>query len=169
MIQDPFVLKKSEKRSFKNAWIKYGKHQSKSFAITRFIGADFEPYDYDMAMYLIEALESLLCVGGRGETTFKFSSRGTIILGQKLSINGKKDLMGKLKKAYDYRSRLTHGENPKFPFEGFLSFLREKTRECICFFREYDALSDAKKRNEIIEDMTIYNVKTISPKRYISV
>ncbi len=159
----PFSKKYSinvgEVAKFVAFWDRYFRIPIGHFSVYHFVTADHNPYDDAMLLQYISALEHLLVIDGiDGNVTYKFLSRGTIILGENLDSSGKRKLYNDLKQFYDYRSSIVHGgkQPDKDKLLKNLPLARAQCRAAIKYFFEHDTLTDRDKRSKFINDVVLF-------------
>ena len=81
-----YLLKDKEQNGFAELWREITKMNFSNFAVYRFALADFRPYLYDRFSDYVESMENLLVPDySDGQLSYKFSSRGSMILGRSSS------------------------------------------------------------------------------------
>jgi hypothetical protein len=134
----------------------------KNFALNRFHLADYRPYDDFSILNYVECLEYLFVPDSSGgEIKYKFSSRGTLILaGNELPLK-REDIYTKLRKIYDLRSAIVHGNRLKeeAKLEDYLKDLKDFCRKAIQFYFRHQCLDNRNKRRKLMEKIMIYECK----------
>lgn len=157
-----FYLKKSKEKDFTEYWNEFSNDLYPNFAVGRLNVADYYPHATDNLLSYVEALEFLLLPKDRGENTFKFSSRGCMILGRNKEASIKKDIYIFLKTVYAIRSSIVHGDKTNLknkPWVYYLKKLRSYARDAIKYFYINKCLNNSKERKKLLEEKTIFKVE----------
>jgi hypothetical protein len=160
----PYEIKKTEESEFCAFWEEFLGLPGENFALDRFLEADYRLNPKDCITDYVEALEFLLVPDSNGgEISFKFRSRGALIIGRNESATAKKKIFEDFKHAYDIRSAIVHGDENRIKnlgkkknWEEVIGTLRKHTREAIKYFFKEDCLDDNKSRTDLIQDKTIF-------------
>lgn len=162
-----YVISIREERFFKDFWNEFKEIDCNNFAVSKFHLADYSPYSRDRLVNYVESLEFLFVPdSSNGEISYKFRSRGTLVLGQNKSVSERKTIYKQLKDAYDFRSAIVHGNKNKEnkmlktkKWEDYLQYLRYFTRKAIKFYFRYGCLDDNEKRRKLMERTMIFGCK----------
>lgn len=162
-----YVISSHEERSFIDFWNEFKEIDYSNFAISRFHLADYSPYSRDKLVNYVESLEFLFVPDSSGgEISYKFRSRGTLVLGQDKSPPERETIYKQLRDAYHLRSAIVHGNRDKEDtmlknrtWEDYLQYLRCFTRKSIKFYFRHKCLDNNKERQKLIERMMIFNCK----------
>jgi hypothetical protein len=154
-----FRLSQSEESEFAKFWNEFIDLPPENFAVFRFHLADYRPYSRDRYTDYVESLEYLLVPDSdEGEISYKFRSRGCLILSKSGSAAERKRLYVDLRDAYSLRSAILHGDSKKETrtvlqgrWEDKLRPVREYDREAIKYFFKAGCLVDSEKRRELLE------------------
>ena len=105
-----YIITAVEKPIFKIFWNKYNIINNFNFAVNRFHLADYNVYLKYRLINYIECLEYLFVPdSSSGEISYKFRTRGTIILGIKKTLSEREIIFNQLKEFYTLRSAIVHG------------------------------------------------------------
>lgn len=165
-----YHLTLDEETRFKQFWEHHRTINSSNFAVYRFHLADYGPYLRSSFVNYVESLEYLLVPDSdEGEISYKFRSRGAIILGINESPEAKKNIFQRLKWEYSLRSAIVHGNDESEPMQRLsklsgsdlgwddaLSLVRNDSRLTIRYFFREGCLDDRSKRRELLETRLIF-------------
>jgi len=162
-----FILALDEEKEFISFWEEFFDINVDNFAVSRFNYADFNPNPRDKIVNYIESLEFMFVPDSAGgEISYKFRSRGTLILGESNNPEERKDLFEYLKDAYDLRSAIVHGNTnresellKKRNLDNYIRDFREFTRKAIKFYYVKRCLDDNDKRSNLMERMFVFECK----------
>jgi len=162
-----YVIYTHEEQSFIDFWNEFKEIEYSNFAVSRFHLADYSPYSRDRLVNYVESLEFLFVPDSSGgEISYKFRSRGTLILGRDKSPSERETIYKQLRDTYDLRSAIVHGNRDKEDkmlknrtWEDYLQYLRCFTRESIKFYFRHKCLNNNKERQKLMERMMIFNCK----------
>jgi len=162
--QSLYCLPSCDFETFKSHWRHHRSIDNDSFAVDRYNQACQQPYDRDLIRNYVEVLEYLFVPDAKeGSITEKFCTRPLILFFRNLSSEkeDKKRIYTCFKKAYNYRSRVTHGGNlPEFCTATMIDFLENVARNAIRFFHAHGVLDQNKneEREKIIRRFTTLGV-----------
>jgi len=162
-----YIISVEEEKSFIDFWNEFKNIDYSNFTFNRFHLADYNPYSRDRLVNYVESLEFLFVPDSSdGEISYKFRTRGTLVLGQDKSPSERETIYKQLKDAYDLRSAIVHGNKNKEnkilrnkKWEDHLRYLRCFTRESIKFYFRYKCLDDNERRRKLMERMMLFNCK----------
>jgi hypothetical protein len=108
-----YKLQAEEVGRFSLIWVERNKAHSISTGIRRFSQSAARDNDEDRMIDLMIAAEAIFLNDGNGEMAYKLAHRASVFLSSDLS--GQKEIFDFMKKAYDSRSKIVHGDKPKLP------------------------------------------------------
>jgi len=131
-----------------------------NFGVMRFHQGDYRPQLTDCLVDYVIALEYFLVPGGKsGDISYKFRTHGALVLSQcNISDTDPHNIYKNLKKAYDLRSDIVHG-NIKTNYEdfSFVKTIRNYTREVIKYFHN-NKITD---REKYFKELILGKVKKV--------
>jgi len=164
---EPYYLADNEMKQFVDFWHQFIGVNPRSFPLYRFHLADFRPYLRDRVVDYVDSLEYLFVPdSGEGEISYKFRSRGTLLIGHDKDSESKGKIYEKLKRAYALRSAIVHGNSDKenqllkdSSWEDEITPVRYYDREAIKFFFIAGCLDDSEKRRTLLEKRLIFDAE----------
>jgi hypothetical protein len=162
-----FSLALDEEDDFIKFWKDFFDVNADNFAVSRFNYADFNPSLRDKIVNYIESLEFMLVPdSSEGEISYKFRSRGALVLGSSNDPKNKENLFEYLKDAYSLRSAIVHGdinrENKllkKRNLDNYIRDLRKFTSQAIKFFYIKGCLDNNDKRSKLMDKLCVFECK----------
>jgi hypothetical protein len=162
-----YSLADSEMKHFVDFWKRFIGMNPGSFPVYRFHLADFRPYLRDRVVDYVDSLEYLFVPdSGEGEISYKFRSRGTLLIGYDKDSESKEKIYEELKRAYALRSAIVHGNADKesqllkdTTWEDEIGPIRCYDREAIKFFFLADCLDDSERRRTLLEKRLIFDAE----------
>lgn len=162
---EPYMLRNNEQTAFAGFWKDFVGINTRNFAAYRFHLADFRPYLGDRLTDYVESLEYLLVPdSGEGEISYKFRSRGVLILTSKTE--EREGVYTQLKEAYEMRSAIVHGDVKqqtdllrKNRWEDVIRPIRCFDREAIKFFHLADCLDNSNNRRLLLLKKLIFHAE----------
>lgn len=116
-IRNPYKLSNSEIDEFKLFWSEHENNfltkKTLSVGIGRFSQSTIRDNSEDRIIDLMIASEAFFLTDGNSELQYKFAHRAATYLGK--DSNQKKNIYQFMKKIYDLRSKIVHGDTPKLP------------------------------------------------------
>ena len=134
-----YTVLENEENSFLNFWNDFYKAPYNTlYPFYRFHLADYRPYSIDCYVDHVASIESLLVPDGNdGKITKKFQKRGAYIINHESSANFR-DCERYLRKAYDLRSDIVHGN--KQMDKGVATKSRDDWKDDIKKIRNYNRM-----------------------------
>lgn len=157
-----YLVTAAEIAEFTAFWKEFSEIDPHNFAAYRFNLADIRPYLSDRVVDHVESLEYLLVLdSGEHEIAYKFRSRGALMFGTDTETRRK--VYADLKRAYDLRSAIVHGDAGKegkllkgSSWEDEIGRIRPYNREAIIRFYRAGCLYDAEERSNFLEENLIF-------------
>jgi hypothetical protein len=149
-----YTLFESDKKHFIKFWNEF--INIKLFhPIYRFLLADFNPYLYNQFFEYVLALEYLFVPEDSPEISYKFKTRGALILEPKDSIK-REQVLNDLNDIYTLRSKIAHSAKPNKSLKGkewedWITKVRDYTRRAIIFFHQKKLLNEREKNNNSLD------------------
>ena len=161
----PYEIKTTEESEFRSFWEEFLGLPGENFGLSHFLEADYRLKPEDCITDYVEALEFLLVPDSKGgEISFKFRSRGALIIGRNKSPTERKAIFDELKNAYNLRSNIVHGTATKVNnWEEEIGKVRNHTREAIKYFFRKGCLDHNDNRRKFIECKTILEPRLSQP------
>jgi hypothetical protein len=162
-----YSLADNETKQFVEFWKRFIGVNPGSFPVYRFHLADFRPYLRDRVVDYVDSLEYLFVPdSGEGEISYKFRSRGTLLIGHDKNSESKGRIYEALKRAYTLRSAIVHGNADKedqllkdSTWEDEIAPIRCYDREAIKFFFIAGCIDDSEKRRTLLEKRLIFDAE----------
>jgi hypothetical protein len=162
-----YSLADNETKHFVDFWNQFIGVNPGSFPVYRFHLADVRPYLRDRVVDYVDSLEYLFVPdSGEGEISYKFRSRGTLLIGHDKDSESKGKIYEALKRAYTLRSAIVHGNAEKenlllksSSWEDEITPIRCYDREAIKFFFMAGCLDDSEKRRTLLEKRLIFDAE----------
>ncbi|MGD8561669.1 MAG: HEPN domain-containing protein, partial [Desulfarculaceae bacterium] len=167
------VVRESDRDKLVGFWKQYWEIDPTNIAVWNFLTADYNPYDDQAILQLIQALEFLLCPGEGESIRFRFGLMASLVFGHQKNPDERKEINRRFKAIYDYRSALVHGSKKKPKkaigeifknqkegnLKSLMDELKEYVREGIRLFYEAGCLDDSGDRYKYLMDNFIFRSK----------